>query len=198
MGLYAQPPSWMLQTVVHGGAGIRFQIFVIAGLQEEILKIEIAKLARLCRILILRIHQLQFAARSLYQQRIRFRADAQPVNSIRRRYRAVCFHADFKTGCSASIAPVSSCNSGSPPVQTTYFELSAAASGHAFVTAFASDSAATNLPPPGPSVPTKSVSQNLQTASTRCCSRPDHRLQPENRRNTAARPVCAPSPCKVK
>ena len=34
-------------------------------------------------------------------------------------------------------------------------------------------------------------------APARSSSRPDHRLQPENRQNTAGRPVSAPSPCNV-
>jgi hypothetical protein len=53
------------------------------------------------------------------------------------------------------------------------------------------------LPPPCPSTPTKSVSQNRQTALDRSFSRLDQRLHPENRQNTAARPVWAPSPCRV-
>lgn len=40
--------------------------------------------------------------------------------------------------------------------------------------------ASAKLPPPSPSVPTKSVSQNWQIASARCCSLPLQRLQPEN------------------
>src|ERR1019366_7116871 len=58
-------------------------------------------------------------------------------------------------------------------------------------------SALAKRPPPGPSVPTKSVSQNLQTADGRWRSRPVHRLQPANRQKTAARPVLWPSPCSV-
>ncbi len=48
-----------------------------------------------------------------------------------------------------------------------------------------------------PSVPTKSVSQKRQTAVSRSASRPDHRLQPAKRQNTAGRPAFSPSPCKV-
>src|ERR1700734_2166946 len=44
-----------------------------------------------------------------------------------------------------------------------------------------------NLPPPGPPTPMKSVSQNRQIALDRSFSRPDQRLHPENRQNTAAR-----------
>ena len=43
----------------------------------------------------------------------------------------------------------------------------------------------------------KSVSQNRQIASARSASRPDQRLHPAKRQKTAARPVCAPSPCSV-
>ena len=38
----------------------------------------------------------------------------------------------------------------------------------------------------------------LQIADARSCLRPDHRLQPEKRQNTAARPACPPSPCRVR
>ena len=60
-----------------------------------------------------------------------------------------------------------------------------------------SASASVNLPPSVPSVPKKSVSQKLQTALARSCSRPDHRLQPAKRQNTAGLPALAPSPCRV-
>ena len=59
-------------------------------------------------------------------------------------------------------------------------------------------SASTNLPPPSPSVPTKSVSQKLHWAVARSCSRPDHKLQPAKRRNTARLPLCTPSPWSVR
>ena len=49
--------------------------------------------------------------------------------------------------------------------------------------------ASTNLPPPGPSVPTNSVSQKRQTASARSFSRPLQRLHPANRRKTARLPA---------
>jgi len=57
--------------------------------------------------------------------------------------------------------------------------------------------ASANLPPPWPSVPTKSVSQKVQAAPARSLSRPVQRLQPAKRQKTAARPACAPSPCRV-
>ena len=44
-------------------------------------------------------------------------------------------------------------------------------------------------PPPGPSVPTKSVSQKLQIAVSRSLSRPLQRLHPAKRQKTAGRPV---------
>ena len=54
------------------------------------------------------------------------------------------------------------------------------------------------LAPPPPSVPTKSVSQKVQTAVARSRSSPLHRLQPAKRRKTAGRPACPPSPCTVR
>jgi hypothetical protein len=68
----------------------------------------------------------------------------------------------------------------------------------AAATAAASAAASAKRPPPVPSVPTKSVSQKRHAASARSVSRPDHRLQPANRQNTAGRPARAPSPCNVK
>ena len=67
----------------------------------------------------------------------------------------------------------------------------------AALTAVARSHEVAKRPPPGPSVPTKSVSQNRQTARPRSRSRPVHRLQLVNRQNTAARPVWVPSPCSV-
>ena len=52
----------------------------------------------------------------------------------------------------------------------------------------ASAPAVAKVPPPGPSVPTKSVSQNWQIAEARSRSRPLQRLQPVNRKKTAGRP----------
>src|SRR5205814_283346 len=59
-------------------------------------------------------------------------------------------------------------------------------------------SARANLPPPSPSVPTKSVSQNVHWALARSSSRPDQRLQPAKRRKTARLPDCTPSPWRVR
>src|SRR3546814_7311752 len=52
--------------------------------------------------------------------------------------------------------------------------------------AAASAPGVSNLPPSGPT-PTKSVSQKVQSAVARSSSRPDQRLHPEKRRNTAGR-----------
>src|SRR5439155_13729219 len=89
---------------------------------------------------------------------------------------------DLRLRCgweSTKVAPPSSeSKRETPPIQ------------HPSITS-ASSLALPNLPPSGP-VPTKSVSQNWQTARDLSSSRPDQRLQPEKRQNTAARPVCAP------
>jgi hypothetical protein len=100
--------------------------------------------------------------------------------------------------CKASTSASSSWRSGSPPVQTTNGRTCAdGVGGHRAETARANAWADGNRPPPGPSIPTKSVSQNRQRAVARSTSRPDHRLQPAKRQKTAGRPVLAPSPCKV-
>src|SRR5208337_4499980 len=94
----------------------------------------------------------------------------------------------------APISAASSCNKGSPPVKTTNrFVLPPA---QTLSIAVARASAPVKLPPPGPSMPTKFVSQKWQMAPARSFSWPDQRLQPEKRQNTAARPAFAPSPCK--
>ena len=101
------------------------------------------------------------------------------------------------TACSAATALASSCSSGSPPVHTTNGLTSAGASpGHRLFTKAANSLAVLNLPPSGPT-PTKSVSQKVHTACSRSASRPVHRLHPEKRQNTAARPAFTPSPCRV-
>ena len=84
-------------------------------------------------------------------------------------------------------------SNGSPPVHTTKgFDLEF--SGQKDSEWFASCVAELNFPPPGPSVPTKSVSQKLHIADSRSFSNPDHRLQPLNRKKIAGRPVWYPSP----
>src|SRR5207237_535685 len=92
--------------------------------------------------------------------------------------------------CKAAVRGSSSCSRGSPPVHTTKRGApGAAAAGQAASTARASASLEANRPPPGPSVSTKSVSQKPHRAVARSSSRPDHRLQPENRNSTAGRPA---------
>src|SRR5580704_4105739 len=96
----------------------------------------------------------------------------------------------------AQISAASSCNKGSPPVNT--INRSVLPPIQAPSIAVARASAPAKLPPPVPSNPTKSVSQKRQTARPRSFSWPDQRLQPEKRQNTAARPAFAPSPCNVR
>ena len=111
------------------------------------------------------------------RSRARLRAHAHPVDARGRRDRAVGLDRDRRTraSCSASISAASSCSSGSPPVQTTRRRLAVAVGavrppgprrrrrGRRRVS---------KRPPPGPSVPTKSVSQNWQTAMARCAPGP--------------------------
>ena len=74
-------------------------------------------------------------------------------------------------------AASSSCRRGSPPVQTTMRFRSVIVARPLRGDGVREGSAVANLPPPSPSVPTKSVSQNLQIARSRSSSRPVHRLQ---------------------
>src|SRR5260363_373024 len=64
--------------------------------------------------------------------------------------------------CSASISALSSCNIGSPPVQTT--KRRASCGGHSAASIAASASAVLYLPPFSPSSPTKSLSQQRPIA----------------------------------
>ena len=89
----------------------------------------------------------------------------------------------------ASIKGWSNCRRGSPPVHTTNGLEYPRYCGQVFAIAAAKVSAVSKRPPPVPSVPTKSVSQNWHTALLRSSSRPDQRLQPANRQKTAGRPV---------
>ena len=146
----------------------------------------------------LRIDQLQFIAARQLLLGIGLGADADPVDARRRQQRAVGLDADLETLRHA--APRSARRPAAAAARRRcrrHRACRCAWSGHCARTARARAAASANLPPPGPSVPTKSVSQNWQTASARSFSRPLHRLQPAKRRNTAARPVCAPSPCSV-
>src|SRR6202023_3551503 len=96
----------------------------------------------------------------------------------------------------APISAASSCNNGSPPVNTTNRSVFPPIQAPSIAVESASTSA--KLPPPVPFTPTKSVSQKRHTAPARSFSWPDHRLQPEKRQNTAARPAFAPSSCNVR
>ena len=146
----------------------------------------------------LRKDQLQFVAAALNQFRAGLRADANPIQSRRGGDCSVGLHGDLKAArMKAAIRHSSSCSRGSPPVQTTNRRSREADRGHFSSTAAAHSSADSNLPPPGPSTPTKSVSQNWHIAAGRSLSLPDQRLQPAKRQKTDGRPECAPSPCKV-
>ena len=98
--------------------------------------------------------------------------------------------------CSAWISTASICSEGSPPVQTTK-AARVASLGHFAAMASARSSAVVNFPPPGPSVPTKSVSQNLHIALCAIALAASPQIAAGKPQNTAARPACAPSPCNV-
>src|SRR5262249_41068605 len=98
------------------------------------------------------------------------------------------------SACNASTRGSSSWSNGSPPVQTTKRLPDVSPLGQCSAIARARASGESNFPPPSPPVPTKSVSQNEQTACFRSFSTPDQRLHPANRQKTAGRPAWAPSP----
>src|SRR5260363_124074 len=132
---------------------------------------EIERLILSQALVVLRNHDFELIALRDNQLSVRFWADANPISAL------------------------SSCNIGSPPVQTT--KRRASCGGHSAAIIAASASAVLYLPPFSPSSPTKSVSQKRHIAPARSSSRPDHRLHPANRQNTAGRPAFAPSPCNV-
>ncbi len=66
------------------------------------LEIEVLKSIWLCFGLILRIDQLQLLSRQLHDRGCGFRADTDPVNTLRRDQRTVRFNGDLKTKSSGS------------------------------------------------------------------------------------------------
>ena len=66
--------------------------------------------------------------------------------------------------------------------------------GHSLSILFINDFISLCFPPPGPSVPRKSVSQKLQIDFSLSASIPVQRLHPENLQKTEGLPVLEPSP----
>ncbi len=196
MRLQTQPPLRMLHAVPHRQLRIRQAVRPIHWLQKEMSKSEPLKLpgcACACGNTSFNSSPAFCTSRAptfglTHTQSIPAGASTVPFVST-----AI----SKSRSCSASISTRSSCSKGSPPVQTTNRVPSAPRTAHVALIASARSSAVSNLPPPGPSTPTNSVSQNWQIADARSLSRPDHKLHPANRQNTAARPACAPSPCSV-
>ena len=134
----------------------------------------------------LRPHQLQLIARTLNDLRSRLRADADPVDAATspRTVPLVSAATRNPRACNASTRAGSSWSIGSPPVITTSRSLVHRPRVVRYVRQDGLNAA--NLPPPSPSVPTKSVSQKVHCAFARSCSRPDHRLHPAKRRKHRA------------
>ena len=146
----------------------------------------------------LRINELELVSAVLFEVGAGLGADAKPVDSFRGWDCSVGLNGDFE------FLRVKGLDQGRVKLQQGF----AAGADYEFLARsraawlFLGDSvserpADSNFPPPGPLVSAKSVSQNLQIAEARSASRPDQRLQPAKRQKTAARPVCAPSPCRV-
>src|SRR5215217_2988766 len=194
VGLDAQAPLRVLQAILDGAARILLEVCAIHRLQKESLERQVCKSFR--RGVVLWKDELELVAFDDREFAIRFQADADPVDSGRRHDCPVGLHGDLEAtpmegldqrgvhlqqGLSARTQK----RWPSPPV-------------HSRSIASARSSALLYRPPLLPSVPTKSVSQNLHAAVARSASRPDQRLQPAKRQNTAGRPACAPSPCRVR
>jgi hypothetical protein len=147
---------------------------------------------------LLRIHELQFVAAGQFEVGPGLRTHTDPIEPLGGLAGAVGLDGDLEVGCVEGVDQrlvdlKQGFAAGTNDQRVTALPLS----GHFERTASARSAGVSKPPPPGPSVPTKSVSQNWQTASSRSSSRPVHRLQPENRQKTAGRPVLAPSPCSV-
>ena len=195
MGLHAELPDRLLQAQVYANFGITFLQHIIQRLQAVVAKRQALHGLHIGhRKARLRPHQLELMALALHPGGAGFGADAEPVDAFGRGDAATAISKPW--ACKASISAVSTCNKGSPPVSTTK-RWAAKPAGHRAAIWAARAAALSKRPPSVPSVPTKSVSQKRQTALARSCSRPDHKLHPAKRQNTAGRPACAPSPCKV-
>src|SRR5260364_3653 len=157
---------------------------------------EIERLILSQALVVLRNHDFELIALRDNQLSVRFWADANPINACQYGQRAVGFNRDCKT---RAMQRVDQC------IVELQHRLAARADdkrrascgGHSAAIIAASASAVLYLPPFSPSSPTKSVSQKRHIAPARSSSRPDHRLHPANRQNTAGRPAFAPSPCNV-
>ena len=108
----------MVQAIAGGSFGVADTVRIVHRLQEEVAEI-------LTGIALgfgagLRIDQLQFIAMLELLFGIRLGADADPVDARRRQQGAVGLDADLKSlivqRCDKAL---STCKSGSPPVQTT-------------------------------------------------------------------------------
>ena len=114
----------------------------------------------------LRIDELQLIARALHERQRRpsgsrrsSRSSAAPAACRWSRWRS-----RSRRACSAAISASSTCSIGSPPVSTTKGGVPELPRQAARQARGQRHPASANLPPPGPSVPTKSVSQKLQVA----------------------------------
>ena len=202
MGLQAQPPLRMREAVLDGRAGVRVAVGSVHRLQEEVREVEVLDTARADRRL-LRVRRASARRRdSSDQVGLRLRADADPVERRAGTGRVplvsmatvnpACVQRVDQPARRAAAAARRRCRrrSGSVAGCGRPRPLDCYCRGQ-------HRPRCANCPPPGPSVPTKSVSQNWQMAVARSPSRPVHRLQPAKRQNTAGRPACAPSPCRV-
>ena len=83
MGLHAQTPAGMRQTIGHGRGGVRVSLRPVHRLQEEALECQRLEPRRIDAGL--RIDQLQLLAAGQRQRRVGLGADADPVDARRRR-----------------------------------------------------------------------------------------------------------------
>ncbi len=101
MGLQAEPPAWVIKTVLERQLGIALSLRTIHGLQEKLLKIELSK--ELWLRTGLGKDQFQFAAMPEGKGRAGLGADTDPIDARRGKQRSICLKGNFKTFCMQSV-----------------------------------------------------------------------------------------------
>lgn len=201
VGLQAQPPLWMSQTIRHGSLSVGCLIGPASGCRKNFPERQIHKLLWLCVLFRLRINQFQLIALEVScKDAFALGLTQASIQSGRRGQGSVGFHRDFKTALMQG-----------DDQRFIQLQQRFAASANDIRRCFAEMAdrplERQSLPPevwhrqtccrPSHWFPQNRWPQNRQMATVRSAARPLHRLQPANRQNTAGRPVRAPSPCSV-
>ena len=181
---------------LHRRFDCRFAVLAVHRLDEEMIERPAFQLGGVDPLL--RPHQLELVARSLNDFGPRLRAYADPVEPGGRRQRPVGLHRD------AEAARVQRVDQRGVQLE---HRLAAGDDHEPASTAVAPQCldmgrkrvGARELAAAFPVGPDEvRVAEACIAPLARSCSRPDHRLHPAKRRNTARLPDCTPSPCSVR